>query len=122
MDLLKKYEVKGTNRHTVWLYGANGRYAGIDLNKHVYNEKTNKPGMYYCFGVKDPEGYSHGEGAETIWYGTLQEARAVVESYLNGEIPLIPVKCFRDPECEVSPSGKKEALTCKDCFLRAEVV
>lgn len=122
MDLLKEYGSKGINRHVTRIYGANGRFAGIDLNKDVYNEKTNKSGMYYCFEVKDPEEYSHGEGTETIWYGTLQEARAVVESYLNGEIPLIPVTCFRDPECEVSLSGKKKALTCKDCFFRAKVV
>lgn len=92
MDLLKEYGSRGINTHTTRIYGSNGRYVGIDKNWDVYNEKTGKPGMYYCFEIKDPEQYSHGEGIETIWYGTLQEARSVVEAYLEGKIQRIPIK------------------------------
>ena len=115
MDLLKKYGSKGINKHTTRIYGGNGRYAGIDKNHDVYNEPTGMPGMYYCFEVKDPEEYSHGEGVETIWYGTLQEARAVVEDYIEGRTAHIPQKCFRDRQCQESISGRKRPLNCMVC-------
>lgn len=115
MNLIDEYGSKGINRHTIRIYELNGRFAGIDKNWDVINEITGKPGMYYCFEVNDPEKYSHGEGIETIWYGTLQDARAVVESYLEGKIPHIPVQCHRDLECDLPKSGKKPAILCKDC-------
>lgn len=115
MDLLKEYGSKGINTHTTRIYGGNGRYAGIDKNHNVYNEQTMKPGMYYCFEIRNIDLYSHGEGVHTIWYGTLQEARAVVGAYIEGRIAHIPQKCFRDRQCQESISGRNRPLDCKVC-------
>lgn len=88
---IKKYNSKGINRHTTWIYSGNGRHAGIDKNWDVYNEPEGKPGMFYCFEIQDLKRYSHGEGLETIWYSTLSEAKKVVKDYLGGKIEHIPV-------------------------------
>lgn len=125
MELLKKYGSKGINTHTTYIYGGNGRFAGIDKNWNVYNEKTGKPGMYYCFGIKDPEEYSHGEGIDTIWYGTLQEARIIVEAYLEGEIQHIPkgaetTERYWDCECKNNYIHPKTQTVCPVCGTAAE--
>lgn len=125
MDLIDEYDSTGTNKHTTRIYGANGRYAGIDRNGNVLNITSGKFGMYYCFGVKDPEEYSHGTDVNTIWYDTLQEARIIVEAYLEGKITHIPAGAettekYWDCECEKDFIHPKTQAVCPVCGEAAE--
>ena len=85
MKLIDKYEDKGINRHTVWLFEENERKAGVDHNHDVLG------GGYYCFPY-DKDHWSHGEGYDTAWYLSLEEAKKVIQKYLSGEIQEIPTK------------------------------
>lgn len=82
MRLVERSRSKGINSHLTWVYKQGGKYAGIDRNFDVMDNK------YYCFEGK----LGQGEGCSTMWYPSLEAARDVVQQYLCGTIPRIPTK------------------------------
>ena len=82
IELVERFRSKGINKHLTWIYRQGEKHAGVDRNIDVMDNK------YNCF-----EGdLGHGEGCDTVWYPNLKSAREVVQKYLNGEIPSIPMK------------------------------
>ena len=93
MKLAKKYYSKGINKHTTYIYTGHGRHAGIDKNHDTFiDSETTSHGAFYCFEIADLEQYGQGEGRDTIWYRTHEEAIKIVEDYLKGKIHNIPRK------------------------------
>jgi hypothetical protein len=82
MRLVERSRSKGINSHLTWVYKQGGKYAGIDRNFDVMDNK------YYCFEGK----LGQGEGCDTVWYPDLKLARNIVQRYLNDEIPNIPAR------------------------------
>lgn len=83
MELIDNYNGKGINRHTVWIFGQEGRQAGIDHNHDVCGAN------FYLFPI-DSEHFSHGEGCDTVWYPSLKAAKVMIQKYLSGEITSLP--------------------------------
>ena len=84
MKLIDKYNDAGINKHTVWIFEQNGKRAGIDHNHDVYGAS------HYLFSIDGERHISHGEGCSTVWYPSLNAAKAMLQKYLNGEIRTLP--------------------------------
>lgn len=74
MKLIDKYNDKGINKHTVWIFEENNfpsslsRKICINKNHDVHGDN------YYIF-----EKTGRGEGCRTIWYPSLKRAKEEVE-------------------------------------------
>lgn len=66
MRLKEKYRV---GRHTVWVFGENGRELGVDLDHNIADEAP-------CYIFEG--GKAHGEGCKTVWYPSLEVAKAEI--------------------------------------------
>jgi hypothetical protein len=96
MTFVGRHQSKGINNHLTWVYKLGEKYAGVDRNFHMMDNK------YHCFEGE----LGHGEGSDTVWYPSLKAAREVVRQYLNSEIPRIPSRAEHPEETKQETLNK----------------